>query len=90
MLRPNEGYVLVEQIKKEAVNGIILPDTDSELAKVLAIGPKKEDCCKSSGGGRTPCFSVGDTVVCIGASHPVEDEGKQLFIIKSENILAAK
>ena len=90
-LQPLDDRVVVERLEAETktAGGIVLPDTAKEKpkqGKVIAAGPGKT---LDSGKRSEMNVKVGDRILFASyAGTEVKVEGKELLIMKEEDILA--
>ena len=90
-LKPLEDRVVVERLEAEekTAGGIVLPDTAKEKpkqGKVIAVGPGKT---LESGKRAELNVKVGDKILFASyAGTEVKVEGKELLIMKEDDILA--
>ncbi len=89
-INPVPGYLLVEpqKIEKTTQSGIVLPDSHEEKpqqGEVLAVGQSVFDDGHEI---KSPC-KVGDTIIYKEwGGKEYKDEGKDLLILKFEDIMA--
>ena len=90
-IKPLFDYVLVEPVEKETTtaSGIVIPDTAKEKpqeGKIVAVGTGK---LNDSGKNIALAVKVGDIVMYKKwGGTEVKVEGKEMLLIKEEDILA--
>ena len=91
-IKPLFDNVLIEPLEKEEVtaSGIVLPDSVKEKpqeGKVVAVGPGEQDCDDDK--PTPPPVKVGDRVIYKKwGGNEVKVDGKELLLVKAEDILA--
>jgi chaperonin GroES len=90
-IKPLSDYLLVEPVEKDTTlpSGIVIPDTAKEKPQkgtVIAVGPGKRD----HSGNRIPMeIKVGDSVMYKKwCGHEIKLDGKDLLLVREEDILA--
>ncbi|OGC68945.1 co-chaperone GroES [candidate division WWE3 bacterium RIFOXYC1_FULL_39_7] len=90
-VRPLSDFILIEPMEKETLlpSGIVIPDTAKEKpqeGKVISVGPGRRD----DDGDRVPMeVKAGDIVMYKKwGGTEIKVEGKELLLVKEEDILA--